>query len=44
VEKIYKELLALGVVVNENPFSGRNYPFSPQGIAVIYSSPSAEAE
>ena len=44
VEKIYKELLALGVVVDENPFSGRNYPFSPQGIAVIYSSPSAEAE
>ncbi len=41
VERIYKELLALGVVVNENPFSGKDYPFSPQGIAVIYSSPTA---
>lgn len=37
VEKIYKELLALGVVANPNPYSGRDYPYSPQGIAVIYS-------
>lgn len=36
VERIYKELTAIGVEVNENPFSGKKYPFKPQGIAVIY--------
>ncbi len=35
VERIYKLLLSLGVKVNENPFSGKNYPFKPQGIAVV---------
>ena len=42
VERIYKELEALGVTANENPFSGKNYPFQPQGIAVIYSTTEAE--
>lgn len=35
VEKIYKLLLSLGVVVNNNTFSGKNYPYKPQGIAVV---------
>ena len=36
VERVFKILTTqLGVVVNENPFSGKNYPFKPQGIAVI---------
>ncbi len=36
VERIYKALVAIGVQVNENPFSGKNYPYKPQGIAVVY--------
>jgi hypothetical protein len=35
VEIIYKTLVGLGVKVNPNPFSGKNYPYTPQGIAVI---------
>lgn len=35
VEQIYKTLLSIGVTVRENPFSGKNYPYKPQGIAVI---------
>lgn len=35
VEQIYHLLLAQGVVVRENPFSGKNYPYKPQGIAVV---------
>lgn len=36
VEKIYKILSTqLGVVVNANPFSGKEYPYKPQGIAVV---------
>lgn len=36
VETIYKILtVELGVVVNDNPFSGKNYPYKPQGIAVV---------
>jgi hypothetical protein len=35
VEKIYQLLEGLGVVANENTFSGKNYPYKPQGIAVI---------
>ncbi len=35
VEEIYKRLVKLGVKVNDNTFSGRDYPYKPQGIAVI---------
>lgn len=35
VERIYKALVREGVVVNDNTFSGKNYPYKPQGIAVI---------
>lgn len=35
VELIYKTLLSLGVTVNNNPFSGKNYPYKPQGVGVI---------
>jgi peptidoglycan hydrolase-like protein with peptidoglycan-binding domain len=35
VYRLYMELTALGVVANPNTFSGKNYPYKPQGIAVI---------
>ena len=35
VERIYKLLTAQGVEVRENPFSGKNYPYKPQGVGVI---------
>ena len=35
IEKIYKALTKLGVVANNNPFSGQAYPYEPQGIAVV---------
>lgn len=35
VYRLYLELTALGVVANPNTFSGKNYPYKPQGIAVI---------
>jgi len=36
VEKIASLLTSVcGVTVNENPFSGKNYPFKPQGIMVV---------
>jgi hypothetical protein len=35
VERIYKELTARGVIVHDNPFSGKNYPYTPQGVGVI---------
>jgi len=35
VEEIYTRLTKLGAVVNPNTFSGKNYPYKPQGIAVI---------
>ena len=35
IERIYKELTKLGVVANNNPFSGQNYPYEPQGIAIV---------
>ena len=35
VERIYKALVRLGVTVNDNTFSGKNYPYKPQGIGVI---------
>lgn len=35
IEQIYNLLLAQGVVVHDNPYSGKNYPYKPQGIAVV---------
>lgn len=35
VERIYKILVGLGVEVRDNPFSGKNYPYAPQGIGVV---------
>lgn len=35
VRRIYETLVSIGVTVNENPFSGKDYPFKPQGIAVV---------
>lgn len=35
VEKIYKILLDLGATVNDNPFSGKDYPYKPQGVGVV---------
>jgi len=36
VERVFKILTEkLGVVANPNPFSGKNYPYPPQGIAVV---------
>jgi len=31
IEAIYNLLLKQGVVVRDNPFSGKNYPYKPQG-------------
>ena len=35
IETVYKTLVSLGVTVNDNTFSGKNYPYKPQGIAVV---------
>ena len=35
VEKVYELLVDLGVTINDNPFSGKNYPYKPQGVAVV---------
>lgn len=35
VERVYNELVKLGVEVHENTFSGKDYPYKPQGIAVV---------
>lgn len=35
VEKIYNILIGLGVTVNQNTFSGKNYPYKAQGVGVI---------
>ncbi|KAJ1391650.1 hypothetical protein B484DRAFT_459479 [Ochromonadaceae sp. CCMP2298] len=35
VERIYTTLVALGVEVRDNTFSGKNYPYKPQGVGVI---------
>jgi len=36
IERIYKALVGIGVEVNDNTFSGKDYPYKPQGVAVIY--------
>ena len=35
IERIYKELVKIGVTVNDNPFSGKDYPYQPQGVLVV---------
>lgn len=35
VETIYNLLVKQGVTVNDNTFSGKNYPYKPQGVGVI---------
>jgi hypothetical protein len=35
VERIYQLLVAQGVEVRDNPFSGKNYPYKPQGVGVV---------
>ena len=35
VERIYRALVSQGVVIRDNPFSGKNYPYQPQGVGVI---------
>jgi len=35
VEKVASLLASIGVVANPNTFSGKNYPYKPQGIAVV---------
>lgn len=35
VERIYKTLVRIGVTINDNPFTGKEYPYKPQGIGVI---------
>jgi hypothetical protein len=35
VQRISELLASIGVVANPNPFSGKQYPFAPQGIAVV---------
>jgi len=35
IERIYNALTKIGVVAHENTFSGNNYPYEPQGIAVV---------
>lgn len=35
VEKIYSILVSIGVEVRDNTFSGKNYPYKPQGVGVI---------
>lgn len=35
VQKIYNILLSLGVKVNDNTYSGKNYPYKAQGVGVI---------
>jgi hypothetical protein len=35
VERIYKALVRIGVTINDNTFSGKDYPYKPQGVGVI---------
>jgi len=35
VQQIYEILVKIGVKVNPNTYSGKNYPYKPQGICVI---------
>lgn len=35
LDKIYHLLIKQGVEVRENTFSGKNYPYKPQGVGVI---------
>jgi len=35
VKAIYEKLVKIGVKVNDNTFSGKNYPYAPQGVIVV---------
>ena len=35
VERVYRELIKIGVEIHDNTFSGKDYPYKPQGIAVV---------
>jgi hypothetical protein len=35
IQTVFQKLVAIGVVVRPNPFSGKHYPYQPQGIAVV---------
>lgn len=35
INAIYNILVNLGVKVNPNTYSGKNYPYKPQGVGVI---------
>jgi len=35
IKRVSDELVKIGVVINPNPFSGKNYPYKPQGLAVV---------
>jgi|MDTB01.2.fsa_nt_gb hypothetical protein len=35
IKKVSELLQANGVVVNDNPFSGKDYPYAPQGVLVV---------
>jgi hypothetical protein len=35
IERMYQILVDIGVTINDNTFSGKNYPYKPQGIGVI---------
>ena len=35
IKEIYEKLVGIGVVVNENTYSGKDYPYKCQGIGVI---------
>lgn len=35
VQRVYEELVKLGVKVHDNTYSGKNYPYKCQGIAVV---------
>jgi hypothetical protein len=35
IERIWMILVDLGVEVRDNPYTGKNYPYKPQGVGVI---------
>jgi hypothetical protein len=35
INRIQEILVSLGVTINPNTYSGKNYPYKPQGIGVI---------
>jgi hypothetical protein len=35
IKAIYELLTSLGVVARDNPFKGKDYPYTPQGLCAI---------